>query len=138
MNGNQSTVVIRLTFKTKKLLDTLKYNDSETYDSVISRLLYLEEKYNSTDLTQEYEICIDDESRLFRVDWNRDSYTIYYYDSHAHEWSGNIIVWENGLTSDVQLFVDALLSLVANDSFRALLLGMGKRLEFDGYSIRKL
>lgn len=138
--GNHTTVSVNMSYATKDKLSKLKYNQNESYDSVISRLLFLEEKFNSRDqsVAYEYEIFIDDMSKLFKVEWSHDSYILYYYDSTAHEWSDSAKAWSSSEDEVVSSFVDALLMLLAKDDARALLMNMRGELELGGYTVKKL
>ena len=138
-NENKTTINVHMTYGTKAQLDRLKLFKDESYDSVVQRLLYLEEKYNqNVDVEYEYEICIADESRLFKVHWLTDSYIIYYYSRIHHEYTNSVEAW-GSMDNDMNgLFADRLLSLFARDDCRKLLIDLKGTLSLDGYSIRKL
>ena len=59
--GTHTTVSVNMSYATKDKLTALKLNKNESYDSVLQRLLFLEEKFNARDqhVTYEYEIFID-------------------------------------------------------------------------------
>ena len=93
MSKEQTTIAFNITVETKELLDQLKYDD-ESYDSVLQKLLYFEEKYNNDiDIVAEYEIAISDVSRLVQIHWLNNSYNILYYNSVGHTWSNSASVW---------------------------------------------
>ena len=138
--GTHTTVSVNMSYETKDRLAGLRLNKNESFDSVLQRLLFIEEKFNSRDLniSNEYEIYIGDESRLFRIDWSHDSYIIYYYDNTNHDWSSSIEAWGSCDDDVVSSFADALLLLMAKDDARALLMNMRGELELDGYTVKKL
>ena len=138
--GHHKTINIQMKYSTKNRLENIKLNKNESYDSVIQRLLYLEEKYNSADVdvTYEYEIFIDDMSKLFKIRWLNDSYIIYYYDYRNHDWSRSASAWGSSDDDTVSLFIDRLLFLLAKDDARALLMNMTTELVLEGYSIKKI
>lgn len=137
---NHTTIHTSISYATKDRLEALKLNKNESYDSVIQRILYLEEKFNSRDLdvTYEYEIFIDDLSKLFKIRWLHDSYIIYYYDYRNHTWSRSATAWGSGDDDTVSLFVDRLLFLLAKDDARSMLMNMTDELVLDGYCVKKL
>lgn len=139
-NGNRTTIKLNLSYETKDKLSNLKLNQNESYDSVIQRLLFLEEKFNGRDqtVTYEYEIFIDDNSKLFKVEWLHDSYIIYYYDTRNHTWGKTATSWGSCDDELVSSFVDALLLLFAKDDARALLMNLTGEISLDGYSVKKL
>ena len=122
-NGNRTTIKLNLSYETKDKLSNLKLNQNESYDSVIQRLLFLEEKFNGRDqtVTYEYEIFI-----------------IYYYDTRNHTWGKTATSWGSCDDELVSSFVDALLLLFAKDDARALLMNLTGEISLDGYSVKKL
>ena len=137
-NGNHTTVHVRLSQDTKDLLTDMKYNKNESYDSVIQRMLYIEEKYNSIDIQHEYELHIDDTFKVFKIHFKDGLYNIYYYDGINHEWNNSAKVWCVSDDESDNLFVDRLLSLMSRDDAVPLLLDMTGELSFEGYSVKKI
>ena len=142
-NENRTTTFINISHDTRNLLNTMKLDPSESYNDIISKLLYLEENYNTYNQeVHEYELFIDglDTSKLFKIRWRFNSYKILFYDEVNNSFQESATVWcKLGDDEDeVHLFVDALLSFMAREDARPLLLGMNDSLSFSNYTIKLL
>ena len=139
MNKEQSTISFNISLETKEKLDELKYAE-ESYDSVLQKLLYFEEKYNTNvDIVAEYELCFDDVSKLIQIHWLNNSYTILYYNDIGHTWSNSASVWNQGCSDDdIAMLIDRFLSLMARDDVRPLLIDLEDEMVLDGLTIKRL
>ena len=85
---------VHVSEETKKRLTKLKGND--TYDTVVRKLLELEDKYNTITETYEYELMLqNNESKLFRVTYS-DEIDIEYWNSRSYSFEKDIRAWFTG------------------------------------------
>lgn len=119
---------------THEKLTALKKED-ETYDSVIQRLIQMDQKYNPQPTMMEFEFSTYDISKVFRIVFNGNSHKFEYYGKNKFE--SSISAWENYppiSKKDKELFIEF---KVQEKSFR-LLQDMGASMDFDGFRIRRL
>ncbi|MBR0059643.1 MAG: hypothetical protein IJP99_10615 [Methanobrevibacter sp.] len=138
MTRKARTIVTNITFETKALLDTIKY-DGESYNDVLEKLLYLEEKYNSDkEVVSEYELSIDDMTQVVRIVWRKNSYSIYYYNDIRHQWYVSPKQGLNKDYEDAMLLLDSFISMMSRDDIRPLLMSLEDELTLDGLIVKRL
>lgn len=93
MANSKNLHTVHVQSETHQRLQNLKTNPDETFDSVVSRLLDLEDKYNPLSETYEYEYLLaENRSRLFRVTFS-DKISIEYFNRRSFKFEKNIRAW---------------------------------------------
>lgn len=137
MGNSKNLHTVHIQSKTHKRLHNLKTNPGETFDSVVSRLLDLEDKYNPISETFEYEYLLpDNRSRLFRVTYS-DKISIEYYNRKSFEFENNIRAWAfpNDLSEQE---LDLFIRFIIKESNLYVLYEMDKELVQNNIKIRRV
>lgn len=129
---------IAISQETHRRLSELKEKNNEiNFDSVVNRLLDLEEKYNMPTETFEYELMINSKkSKLFRVTYS-DKVTIEYWNSNKLAFEKDIKVWFTGYkipSNDLNAFI----KFIIKDSNLGLLYEMENELVQNGVWIKRV
>ena len=96
MSYPKNYIGISISPEVHQRLVNLKENDNETFDSVVTKLLDLEDKYSELPVeTYEYEYIIDNGSKLFRVTFS-DKVEIEYYNRKEFNFEKSIKAWYTG------------------------------------------
>ena len=120
---------------THEKLTKLK-RDDETYDSIIRKLIDMDQKYNYQSKTIDYEFLTYNISKVFRVTFDKNKHTVEYY-SHGNVYEKNISAWNSYppiSNEDKDLFIGF---IVQEKSFR-LLQDMGESIDFGEFMIRRI
>ena len=113
-----------------------KYNEVN-FDSVVNKLLDLEEKYNMPTETFEYEFMLTGrKSKLFRVTYS-NKVDIEYWNSNKMEFEKNIKAWLTGYKISKE-DLDNFIKFIIKDSNLGLLYEMEKELVLNGLWIKRV
>lgn len=121
---------------THQRVKDLKKGPDETFDSVVNKLLDLEEKYASKPEVFEYEYICDDVSKLFKVEFGERT-IMSYFNPLSNNFEKDITVWQlvNELSEkDMESFV----RFIIKDSSLYLLYDMGEEMRFNDIHIRRV
>lgn len=129
---------IMVSQETHQRIHSLKkqYNEINV-DSVINRLLDLEELYNIPSETFEYELMLKaHKSKLFRVTFS-DKIDIEYWNSNDFKFVKDIKAWFTGYKIP-QTDLDAFIKFIIKDSNLALLYEMDEEIVLNGVWIKRV
>ena len=128
-------ISVAVSEKTHQRLAKLKGED--TFDTVVNKLLELEETYNLPEETMEFEYMLDtDKSKLFRVIFG-DTTTIEYYNRKKFVFEKDIRAWFTGTRiSDSDL--NAFIRFIIKDSNLMLLYDMDEELVLNDIWIKRV
>ena len=114
-----------------------KLKGEDTFDTVVNKLLELEETYNVPEETMEYEYMLSNEkSKLFRVIFG-DKIVIEYYNRKEFKFEKDIRAWFNG-NQISNSEIDSFIRFIVKTSNLRLLYDMDKELVLNDIWIRRV
>ena len=132
---NRKTIFVQP--ETHKRLKNLKRNEEETFDSVVSRILDLDDKYNTTEEVYEFEYILKNQkSKLFRVTYG-ENVVIEYYNRRTFEFEKNIKAWDTG-NSISEEELNAFIRFIVKDSNLFVLYEMEEELVINNVWIKRV
>ena len=122
--------------QTHERLFNLKKDKKESFDSVVSRLLDMDDKYTSKVEEYEYEYLVGEKSKLFRVIYS-DTILIEYWNSSVFKFEKNIRAWQHGEKLS-ESEIDSFIRFIVMESNLYVLYEMGDDLTQNDVHIKRV
>lgn len=136
MGYPKNYIGIQVSRQTHQRLKDLKENPDVTFDSVVNKLLDLEEKYATEAESYEYEYLTEHTSKLFRITFD-EKVTIAYYNSVSNSFEKDIMAWQSvdALSEDE---LNSFVRFIVKDSSLYLLYDMDSELVINDVMIKRV
>lgn len=133
MGYPKNYIGISISRETHQRIKDLKKNPDDTFDSVVNKLLDLEEKYSDEPEVFEYEFCTDYVTKLFKVEFGEKT-SLTYFDPKSNLFEKDISVWQrvNPLSKED---LNSFIGFIVKDSSLWLLYDMDKEVQINNVHI---